>query len=222
MSLVPVIITAVCGFHATSRLSPTRSPLAISLKSAPDERPEERPEIALKPGMICEFHDAKSPPILGLVEGVEWKAKGGARIMLVDQSGTKHAVKENAIHINLGSYKGKLVEPAAILKDYADVMDLESTQLGVDPEALELAWELCAEDERPTFSPKAIVSLVDDALFKNSLDVYKAFRLLTSDLGKIFFKPVNEREYKPKGAKAVRASRENFCRAHDDLDYCLV
>merc|ERR1719473_2156270 len=87
---------------------------ALAMKAAPDERPEERPEISLKKGMIVEFHDPKhgggSPrPILGLVEGAEYKAKGGARIMLIDSSGGKHAVKEQAMHINLGSYKGKLV-----------------------------------------------------------------------------------------------------------------
>ena len=114
------------------------------------------------------------------------------------------------------------MEPAAILEDYAAVMSLESSHLGVEPEMLKMAWELCAEDERPTFTPKAIISLVDEALYTTSVDVYKAFRLLTSDLGRIFFKAINEREYKAKGAKAVQASTENFCREHDDSDLCFV
>jgi len=142
--------------------------------------------------------------------------------MIVDAAGGKHAVKESSIHINLGAYKGKLVEPHAILADYSSVMDLEPTQLGIEPEVLEMAWELCEEADEPTFSPKTILSLVDDSLFKSSLDAYKAFRLLTSDLGRVFFKTVNENEYKAKPAKSVRASKDNYCRAHEELDYCFV
>ena len=65
--------------------------------------------------------------------GVEYKAKGGARIQLVDARGSTYSVAESAVHINLGSYKGKLVETADILKEYAAIMETEPTELGVDP-----------------------------------------------------------------------------------------
>merc|ERR1711934_161904 len=139
-----------------------------------------------------------------------------------DTAGEKHAVKESAIHINLGSYKGKLIEPSAILAEYSRVMELEPTQLGVEPDVLEMAWELCAESGSTTFSPKAILSLVDESLFQSSLDAYKAFRLLTSDLGKVFFKSLNDHEYKAKAAKSVQASKDQWCRSHEELDYCFV
>merc|ERR1711934_1136691 len=178
-------------------------------------------------GSIVEFHDPKhgagvARPVLGLVEGAEYKAKGGARILIVDSTGGKHAVKESNIHINLGTYKGKLVEPAQILKDYDEVMRLEGHQLGGEPELLETAWELCAEAETATFSPRAILSLVDETLFKSSLDTYKAFRLLTSDLGKVFFKSLNDHEYKAKAVKSVEASKALWCHTHTDMDYCYV
>lgn len=48
-----------------------------------------------------------------------------------------HTVPEKDIHINLGVYKGKLVEPAEILDDYTKVMEMETGALGVDPELLE-------------------------------------------------------------------------------------
>ena len=142
--------------------------------------------------------------------------------MIIDANGGNHAVKESAIHINLGSYKGKLVEPSDILAEYQDVMKLEATELGVDPETLAMAWELCAESPKDVFSPRAILSLVDDSLFKSSIDAYKAFRLLTSDLGKVFFKAINDHEYKIKGDKAVQSSKENWCREHQEEGYCLV
>ena len=134
------------------------------------------------------------------MEGAEYKAKGGARIMIIDAQGAKHAIKENAIHIN----------------------QMEPTDLRIDPADLEMAWELCAETEKSTFSPKSIVSLIDDSMFKSSVDVYKAFRLLTSDLGKLFFKPINDHEYKAKALNAVQASKDAWCRDHTEADYCFV
>ena len=68
---------------------------------------------------------------------VEYKAKGGARIQIMDVGGSMHTVPEKDIHINLGVYKGKLVEPAEILDDYTKVMEMETGALGVDPELLE-------------------------------------------------------------------------------------
>ena len=70
---------------------------------------------------------------------VEYKAKGGARIQVMDVGGSMHTVPEKDIHINLGVYKGKLVEPAEILADYVKVMDTEPMALGVEPELLEMA-----------------------------------------------------------------------------------
>merc|ERR1719506_2843313 len=117
---------------------PVHTHSRCTMKTAPAARPEERPDIKINKGAIVEFHDPKrdARPILGLVEGAEYKAKGGARIMLIDAAGDKHAVKESAIHINLGTYKGKLVLPSEILAEYEQVMALEPTQLGVEPDLL--------------------------------------------------------------------------------------
>ena len=155
--------------------------------------------------------------------GVEYKAKGGARIQLVDARGSTYSVGQSAVHINLGSYKGKLVETADILKEYAAIMETEPTELGVDPEELEMAWELAAESEQKTHSLKFLLSLVDENFIQSQVDRYKAFRLMTSDMGKIFFKSLNADEYKVKATKAVRASKENWCRALEgEEDWCFV
>ena len=58
------------------------------MKGTPDERPEVRPEIQINKNAVVEFHSGKkSSPILGLVQGAEYKAKGGARIIIIDASG---------------------------------------------------------------------------------------------------------------------------------------
>jgi hypothetical protein len=98
--------TAMPYSHARRHVCGTTTPLSCgatpprslpSLKSH-DERPEERPEIAIKPGQICEFHEAKSLPILGLVAGVEWKAKGGHRILIDDEAGVRHGERSRIPH----------------------------------------------------------------------------------------------------------------------------
>jgi hypothetical protein len=215
---------AAAGFAAPTMLG--RSSALIRMKATPEERPEERPEVNINKNSIVEFHEkhgsGAAPPILGLVTGAEYKAKGGARIQIVDSTGSVHSVKENTIHVDLGAYKGKLVEPAAILKEYETVMQLDASELGVEADDLELAWQLCAESDAAQFTPKAIISLVDESMYKSSRDKYRAFRLLTSSLGKVFFKAVNANEYKVKAEKSVSASKEHYCREQTELEWCFV
>ena len=65
-------------------------------------------------GSIVEFHDpshgaGKNHPVLGLVQGCEFKAKGGARVNIIDADGGKHSVGEKALHIILPPTKKKEV-----------------------------------------------------------------------------------------------------------------
>jgi hypothetical protein len=208
----------------------TARSVVTRMKQAPAEEkePVELPKIST--GSICEFHDPKHgagacPPVLGIVQGVEAKAKGGARILLVDESGGKHSVGEKAIHIVLPPFKGKSTEPAEILQEYTQVLALESTSLGVDPELLELAWSECAESERAEFSPKSILNMIDDSLCKSPIDLYKAFRVVSGDLGKVFFKSLGHNKFKAKAMKAVKASKDNWCRTPEhaeEAEFCFV
>jgi hypothetical protein len=197
------------------------------MKKAPEARPEERPQLSMDLNSIVEFHDPRHGagecrPVLGIVSGLECKAKGGARIQIVDAKGTTHSVAEKAVHVSLGAYTGKLKEPAAILAEYEQILQLQPTDLGVEPELLEMAWELASETDK--VSPKFVVSLIDDKFFKAPTDLYRAFRLLSGDLGKVFFKALGNNEYKAKAAKAVKASKENWCRAIEEpeQDWCFV
>ena len=200
----------------------------VRMKQAPADAPEERemPNIAV--GSICEFHDPKhgngaAKPVMGVVQSLEFKAKGGCRIILEDGFGSTHTVAEKALHIILPPSKGKDREPAAILSEYLAVMEKEATDLGVDPELLELAWTECDELEKAAFTPKAIMSMIDPAMCKSPVDVYKAFRVISSDLGKVFYKALGDGKFKPKATKAVQASKDNWCRepTHEH-EWCFV
>ena len=112
------------------------------------------------------------------------------------------------------------------LKEYISVAEKDPTELGVDDETIELAWQVVSSEERVSYSPKHIMGEIDEQLFKGPLEQYKAFRLLTSDLGKVFFKALGNNKYKPKAAKAVAASKDNWCREVSEgtssADWCFA
>jgi hypothetical protein len=232
MMALALAVSALSWLHApyAPALRSTKSSRnVVRMKKAPDERPEERPQLNFDANSIVEFHDPKhgsgdQVPVLGLIQGIEFKAKGGARLQIVDANGNAHAVAEKAIHVNLGAYKGKLKEPAAILADYEGIMSLAPVELGVDPEDLEMAWELASETDEGSFSPKFVLQLIDDGFFKAPTDAYRAFRLLSSDLGKVFFKNLGGNHFKPKPKKAVQASKDNWCRELQEpqQEWCFV
>jgi hypothetical protein len=223
---VAVIIGALLGFTPhnpfatrSASISAHRTATA-ALKQSADADDEERPSL-INIGSICEFHDPKhgnghQDPILGVVRTCDHKSKGGMRLTLEDAQGTTHSVRDKAIHIVLPPFKGKEMDPAVQLKDYLAVQATEPTELGVDVDTLELAWEMVASEDRASFSPKHIMSEIDEKLFQGPVNQYKAFRLLTSDLGRVFFKSLSSHMYKPKSAKSVSSSKENWC--HDVLE----
>lgn len=229
LALLPLVAFTPGPMTSQHLAVPASRSVVTRMKQAAEERePVELPKIGT--GSICEFHDPKHgsgacPPVLGIVTGCEAKAKGGARVLLVDMDGGKHTVGEKAIHVVLPPFKGKSTEPAEILQDYAQVLDLESTKIGIDAELLELAWSECAESEKREFSPKTIVQMIDESMCKSPLDMYKAFRVVSGDLGKIFFKALGNNKFKAKNLKAVKASKDNWCRAPEyaeQAEWCFV
>ena len=51
----------------------------------------------------------------------------------------------------------------------------------------------------------------------------RSSRLLSSDLGKVFFKSLGGNKFKAKASKAVKASKENWCRAiTKEPEFCLI
>jgi len=194
------------------------------------------PPVRLEPeGTIAEFDDGKhNRALLGIVLGSVAKAKGGgARYEVIDANNKVHSVAQKSIHCTCGKAKpdaqGLYTDPADALKRFQQVADSRATELGVEPEMLELAWEMCQEKEGGSFSPESIVATIDEKLCVGAVNKYKAFRLLTSDLGKVFFKPLGGNRFKAKASKAVQTSKEMWCRAVEEIssggsgeEFCLV
>jgi len=229
MTLVQLSLALTAAFvpqavvrHSSSSVSRA----VVHLKKAPVSDEDAVEVFSIEEGSICEFNDPhKSKAILGIVQTCDSKSKGGARLTLLDADGMTHSVDNKAIHISLGAYKGKLKEPSDILKEFNVVAECDSTHLGVEPDVLEMAWEMCAEEDKKSFTAKKIVKMIDEKLYSSQLDAYRAFRLLTSDLGKVFFKTLSD-GFKPKKASAVKASKESWCHdavhANAEQEFCFV
>ena len=135
--------------------------------------------------------------------------------------------------------KTKPGTPAAeVLDAYLTVSGFAPTQLGIDLEMLELGWEMCAEAEASDeLTQEAIMGEIDPSYLEDPVQRYKAFRLLTSDLGKIFFKQLHAGgahhdasaiSFRVKSAAAVADSKEMWCKAEEagdtggSADWCFV
>lgn len=216
----PIVVGAAL-VAAWSPLAVPRTTTRTAVRMKQAEAPEEHASPNIDIDAVVEFHAAthgngNNPSVLGLVKGFESKAKGATKVTIVAADDKTYCVRQQDIHIVLPAYKGKLKVTSEILQEYEAVKSLEAFELGVQPEELELAWELCAESTASSLSPKAIMDVLDETMLKSGVDRYKAFRLLTSDLGKVFFKALSGNEYKAKAAKAVRASKDNWCRGSMD------
>ena len=222
---LPLVIVALVNFTPQSGLqSGLRQSTATHVRAAVQLKREDTHDMLLDVGAIVEFHDphkmSKMAPLLGIVEAADTRKD---RVTLVDASGTRHAVESRFIHISLGTYKGKLKEPSDILKEYTAIAAASPAEL-VQPELLEMAWELCAEADEPSVSAKSILEQIDESLYKTQLDVYRAYKLLTSDLGKVFFKTLSNVEFKAKTRASVQASKEHWCESHasNKSDFCTL
>ena len=182
----------------------------------------------LSEGTICEFSEKGGKTFVGVIKSSESKSKGGARYELADETGALHSIAEKQL-----TFVGKVVEPKNIAKtlgEFADTLHANSknlcNQLGIDAELFMLAWETAAEEEEG--------DLYVDGFFQhmlsrktNSLEErYKAWRLLTSDVGHLFFKELKTNgrvdHWKAKTVKAVDAAKQQFCASHDEPEFCFV
>jgi hypothetical protein len=240
MSIAAVALVLTVGWTPSSLVSHVglraaqRGRAVVKAKAPPVERGAEAPQSNIDVGSICEFHDpkhgaGKKAAVLGICESSTMKAKGGEILTLVDADGKRHTVSCKAIHICFPPAKTKATEPAEILQPFLEIADKNAISLGVEPEMLELAWEFCADDReaKKDFSPRDIVRLIDEKLYHSAVDRYRAFRLLTSDLGKVFFKTISENTFRPKSSASVKTSKEQWCHApgHGDMwktEFCFV
>ena len=136
---------------------------AVFLKEASDEA---EPPSLHSVGSICEFDEGKqghARGLLGVIIKAESKAKGGARYEVLDADGRTHPIKAAQVRATFAASK-KLKDPLdapLVLADYVRVAEKAPTELGVEPEMLEVAWELASEADAP-LSAKQILGVIDE------------------------------------------------------------
>ena len=125
-------------------------------------------------------------------------------------------------------------QASKLYDDFCQAQDtpVQSIQDAIDvtPDLLEMAWEEAAiEDEEgstSTMTPASFIELVH-AHVATSMEKYLAWKYLQSDMSHIFFKEIRSNgrvvSFKAKTRKAVDATRDVFCRTHQDEDeICFV
>ena len=180
-------------------------------------------ENAIKVGDFIEF-DHKKHTFVGIVEGAHHKSKGGVVYAVTTAEGVRHeGVATREIHFTAPAFvqtkenKGDSSEKR--LRAYDEMLHLAPAHLG-DPFVLELCWEIAAEDEsanaQASLSLSDFVALVDGALGDSPIELYRTFRLLTSEVGRVFFTKVKHGAFKVRAEKSVEAAKKELC-SHDAL-----
>lgn len=220
--LTLAVTTALLAWHQPASRVPracatAHGVRAIGMKSAgPPPAAEAR---ALSPFSIVEFEDNKGHTLLGLVQSSRTSGAKGILYEMVDAQERLHTVPAKAIHVAFPpNLKVKSTKPADHLKDFLPLVDAKPLDLGIDVSLLGLAWEVCAEEDVAAHTTASIFDKIDPSLLSDSIAQYKAYRLLASDIGSLFFKVLHahdheHREYKAKTADAVAMSKASWCQA---------
>ena len=155
------------------------------------------------------------------------KSKGGLRYSVMTADKALHeGVAPKDIHFTaapLAPGKGVKSAPAERLKDFEEVLN-QATPLLVDIEVLEIAWEMALEEDE-TFQIKALSKLLNDES-ASPVDLYRTFRVLSSELGRVFFKAAKGEgaKWNARTKKTVEAAKQSLCAntEEDYSDFCLV
>mmetsp|Transcript_6696 Transcript_6696/g.23988 ORF Transcript_6696/g.23988 Transcript_6696/m.23988 type:complete len:248 (-) Transcript_6696:43-786(-) len=170
---------------------------------------------------IVEF-EYKSKILMGIVSDYSKKSKGGVMYDVLTSDDQLHpGVSPRAIIFStppLVPQKGIVTDPRRRLAQYEAVRRLKPEQLG-DPALLELCWELAADEEAREFSVDDMTLLMDEEA--EPLQRYRTFRILTSELGRVFFTTLTHGSshvvsFKARAAKTVQAAKRALCDLHDD------
>ena len=182
---------------------------------------------ALGKGSVVEFVLNKHT-VLGVIESHMVKAKGGLRYEIMTADEKVHAgIAPRDIHFSAAPLPPGKGAPAPLkrLSEFSDVLDASAVKL-MDPEVLEICYEMAAdEDDSKVFRVKDVAKLIDDGTAP--IDLYRTFRILTSELGRVFFKAAKGEAaaFKARARKSVEAAKVSLCKAHGDdynAEFCLV
>ena len=187
-------------------------------------------QVAFTTGTLVEFSEKKRLHA-GKILKVEHKSNGGARYEVEAHAGYKFMIADKAVNYAMkvppneernikhifDTFSEALVEPRSQLQK----------DLDISSDILEMAWEEALEDESHELTADSLVELVHSHT-ASTLEAYKAWRLLKSDLSHVFFKEIKDHgrvvSFKAKAKKAVDAAKNTFCRQPEqsDDDLCWV
>mmetsp|Transcript_9093 Transcript_9093/g.27237 ORF Transcript_9093/g.27237 Transcript_9093/m.27237 type:complete len:226 (-) Transcript_9093:71-748(-) len=179
---------------------------------------------ALGKGSIVEFVHNKHTT-LGVVTDHMVKSKGGLRYEITTADEKVHVgVAPRDIHFSAPPLKGDKGDkpPLKRLPEFEHVLQTSATNL-IDPETLEISWEIAAEEDK-VLRTKDISKLTD--MGSSPVDIYRTFRVLSSELGHVFFKGAKGEAaaFKARAKKTVEAAKQSLCNNHSDEygEFCLV
>jgi hypothetical protein len=181
---------------------------------------------------IFEFDDGKhAQPLLGVVKELIKKSKKSKEdvYFVEDEDAKSYRVTSKHIHCVFPPNR-KLkttVSSAEKLKGYTDIAKLSPGDLGVDVEVLGMAWETLAGEEE--LSIEAIMNEIDPTMCETPFGKYRAFRILSSDLGQLFFQRLHSHDYhhiefKPKAQGSVISAKQKWCEdaKNADAELCSI
>jgi len=197
--------------------------------SSSDAPPPQQP--ALSKGTIVEFEE-KNREHVGVIADVQHKANGSVRYDVVEgfgPDGHKYSIADKAVHFAVPAPNSDK-QAEQLLHQLEQAHEEAESELAKDldvtPELLGMVWEEAVEDEEmDQLKPAQLVEMVHSQK-ATPVQKYKAWRLLKSDVGHIFFKDVKEKGrvtgFKAKPASSVEASREAYCNTHPDDALCQI
>jgi len=199
-------------------------------KSEDGETVQQKQQVAM--GSICEFDDSKGHEFIGKITNCEHKANGNNRYDLETLEGKLFNVAEKQLHF-IAPPPANPKEHTRLFKEIdashmASVADLTKS-LDLDPEVLELAWEESSSELEGMLATDTFVELVHSRKPIDSVEAYRAWRFLMTDLGTVFFKSIKENgrvmAFKAKTEAAVEAAKTMFCKdekIQKQYHFCLV
>mmetsp|Transcript_17988 Transcript_17988/g.34043 ORF Transcript_17988/g.34043 Transcript_17988/m.34043 type:complete len:237 (-) Transcript_17988:498-1208(-) len=187
---------------------------------------------ALPIGALVEFEE-KGRVHIGKVIEVMPKSNGANRYDILDHEGLKFKnVGEKEINFATPVQKSASAEQklmADLVKTQEESTDMLLKDLGVSTDLLEMAWMEAASEgtESNELTPDSFFSMIHSKAASMS-EKYKAWRLLKTDLARVFFKDLKQNgrvvAFKAKAEDTVEAAKRTFCSSdqNQSVEFCFV
>jgi hypothetical protein len=217
--------------HYQQHVTATAHGIALFSRKSDDDHSNTNSVLAV--GTFVEFEE-HSRVHIGKIEEQKQKSNGSARYVVTDNEGHSFNIADKEVRFAMHPPNS----PNAANKLFGEFCQAQQASeediqrdLDISPELLELAWEEAsagADTESGglgNISPNDLIELVHSHA-ASQIERYKAWRLLQSNLGHVFFKEIKDHgriaSFKAKARKAVDAAKQAFCNSHHESDLCLV